>query len=186
MAWLDHVYLARTPQDLEFARTYLVNPQVVTKLDPSLIDVAARREDYGRLLAPFTSHFSTLDLVQGLYRMTEHNGQADALRTHPNAADKPAVFRAGLVLPKDQPQALDILVSHQIGADFQLVVKVNGEVLHDQLIDTKLTLPQRGYASIQLSLAKYAGQKVHLEVLNQSNKRASEYAYWKRLEIVNE
>ncbi len=185
-AWLDHVYLARTPQDMEFARTHLVNPQVVAKLDPSLIDAVARREDYGRLLAPFTGHFSTLDLAHGLYRMTEYNGQADALRTHPNAADKPAILRGGLVLPKDPPQALDILVSHQIGADFQLVVKANGEILHDQLIDTKLTLPQRGYASIQVSLAKFAGQKVYLEVLNQSNNWASEYAYWKRLEIVNE
>jgi hypothetical protein len=182
-AWLDHVYLARTPQDLEFARTYLVNPQVTPPRDASLIDFAVRKEDYGRLLAPFTKHFSTPEQAHGLYRMTEHLGQADALRTHANAPDKPAIFRAGLVLPKDQPQRVDLLVSHQIGCDFQLVVKVNGEVLHDQLVDGKLTQPQRGYASVQVSLAKFAGQKVLIEVLNQSNNWSSEYAYWKRMEI---
>lgn len=185
-AWLDHVYLARTPPDMEFVRTYLVNPQVVTKLDPSLIDVAARREDYGRLLAPFTKQFSTLDLAHGLSRLSEHMGQTDVLRTHPNAQDKPAIFRAGLVLPKETPQMLDLLVSHLATFDWQLVVKVNDAIIHEQLIDTKLTLPQRGYASIQVSLAKFAGQKVYLEVLNQSNNWSNEHAFWKRIEIVPE
>ena len=186
-AWFDHIYLARTPQDMEFARTQLVNPQaVVARPDPNVLDVAARREDYGRLLAPFAPQFSTLDLGHGVYRMREHKGQTDVLRTHPNAQDKPAILRTGLVLPKDPPMSLDLLVSHAVSADWQLVVKANGEVIHDQLIDEKLTQSQRGYASVQVSLSKFAGQKVYLEVLNQSNNWSSEYAYWKRVTIVEE
>ena len=186
-AWFDHIYLARTPQDMEFARTYFVHPQPAPPaIDPSMLDFAARREDYGRLLAPFAPQFSTLDLTHGAYRMREYKGQTDVLRTHPNAPDKPAILRTGLVLPKDQPMVLDLLVSHAVAADWQLVVKANGEVIHNQLIDEKLTQPQRGYASVQVSLSKFAGQKVYLEVLNQSNKRSSEYAFWKRVAIVEE
>ena len=181
------IYLARTPQDMEFARTHLVNPQPAPPvLDPSLLDAATRREDYGRVMAPFTSVFSTLDLPHGLYRMKEHMGQTDVLRTHANAHDKPAVLRTGLVLPQDKPLAIDLLVSHLPQFDWQLVVKANGEVIHDQLIDGKLTQPQRGFASIQISLKKFAGQKVCLEILNQSNKRSNEFAFWKRIALVEE
>ena len=118
--------------------------------------------------------------------MREHKGQTDVLRTHPNAQDKPAILRTGLVLPKDKPMMLDLLVSHAVSADWQLVVKANGEVLHDQLIDEKLTQSQRGYASVRVSLSKFAGQKVYLEVLNQSNNWASEFAFWKRVALVEE
>jgi hypothetical protein len=183
-AWFDHIYLARTPQDAEFAKTYLVNPIPPPQpRDPSVLDLAYVRNDYGRLLAPFTTQFSTLDLAHGLIRLKEHAGQTDMLRTHPNSPDKPTVFRAGVVLP-EKPSMLDLLVTHYPQADWQLVVKANGEVIHDQLIDQKLTVPQKGWASVQVDLSKFAGKKVYLEVLNQSNKRSNEFAYWKRLAIV--
>ncbi|MBS0206067.1 MAG: hypothetical protein JSS49_24505 [Planctomycetes bacterium] len=184
-AWFDHIYLARTPQDMEFARSYLVNPRPAPPArDPSVLDQAAGRNDYGRLLAPFMSQFSTMELSHGLMRLKEHAGQTDALRTHPNAQDKPAIFRAGLTLPKDKPAMLDMHVSHSQQADWQLVVKVNGEVIHQELIDQKLTTPQRGWASIQVDLTRFAGQKVLVEVLNQSNNWNNEFAFWKRLAIV--
>lgn len=184
-AWFDHIYLARTPQDMEFARVHLVNPiPAPPARDPSLIDQAYARNDYGRLLAPFMSQFSTLDLVHGLVRLKEHAGQTDVLRTHPNAQDKPAIFRAGLILPKDKPAMLDMHVTHNPLADWQLVVKVNGEVIHQELIDQKLTTPQRGWATIQVDLSRFADKKVLIEVLNQSNNWTNEFAFWKRLEIV--
>ncbi len=184
-AWFDHIYLARTPQDMEFARTYLVNPIPPPQArDPGLLDQAYARPDYGRVMAPFTSQFSTLDLVHGLVRLKEHAGQTDILRTHANAADKPTILRAGLTLPKDKPAMLDMHVTHYPQADWQLVVKVNGEIIHQELIDQKLTVAQRGWASIQVDLSRFVGQKIHVEVLNQSNNWSNEFAYWKRLAIV--
>jgi hypothetical protein len=38
---------------------------------------------------------------------------------------------------------------------------------------------------VQVDLSKFAGQKALIEVLNQSNNRPNEYAYWKRLAIVD-
>lgn len=185
-AWFDHIYLCRNYQDVEYVRTLLVNPiPAPPARDPNIIDIAYQRNDYGRVLEPFTSQFSALDLAHGLIRMKEHAGQTDALRTHPNAADKPAIFHAGVTLPKDKPAMLDMHVSHFPQSDWQLVVKANGEVIHNERIDQKLTLPQRGWASIQIDLSRFAGQKVFLEVLNQSNGRPNEFAFWKRMAIVD-
>ena len=185
-AWFDHIYLARTPQDMEFARTYLVNPiPAPPARDPALLDLAYVRNDYGRLLAPYTSYFTTLDLSHGLVRVKEHAGQTDMLRTHPNAHDKPAILRAGLTLPKDRPMMLDLHVTHHPQADWQLIVKVNGESLHDEVIDQKLTHPQRGWATIQVDLSRFAGQKAYIELINQSNNWSNEFAYWKRIAIVD-
>ena len=79
---------------------------------------------------------------------------------------------------------LDLHVSHQAQCDWQLVVRANGQVVHDQLIDAKLTTPQKGWATIQIDLEKFAGQKVVLEVLNQSNNWQNETAFWKRIELI--
>lgn len=80
---------------------------------------------------------------------------------------------------------LDMHVSHYPQADWQLVVKANGDVIHNERIDQKLTLPQKGWASIQIDLSRFAGQKVYLEVLNQSNGKPNEFAYWKRIAVVD-
>jgi hypothetical protein len=88
-------------------------------------------------------------------------------------------------LPKDRPMMLDLHVTHQLDCDWQLVVRANGEVMIDQLIDSKLTIPQRGWATIQIDLGKFAGQNVLLEVLNQSNNWQNESAFWKRIELVD-
>jgi len=184
-AWFDHIYLARTYQDLELAKTLLVNSAKPPGRDPSVLDQAFSRPEYGRVLAPFTTHFSSPELSHGLYRLKEHFGQTDVLRTHPNAQDKPAIFRTGLVLPADVPKMIDLVTTHAPNADWQLVVKINNEVIHDQRIDESLTVGQRGWASIQIDLSRFAGQKVYVEVLNQSNNWMGEYGYWKRLAISN-
>ena len=184
-AEFDHIYLARTHVDLEFLRTHLVNPiPPLPEPDGNGILPISRRDDYPLEFSRLAPLFSSLDLPHGLIRYMFRNGQADVLRTHANAPDKPMTLRAGLVLPANRPMMLDLHVSHDPQADWQLVIRANGEVLHDQLIDEKLTLPQRGWATIQVDLSRFAGQKVLLEILNQSNNWQNETAYWKRIALV--
>lgn len=185
-AWFDHIYLARTYADVDLAKNNLVNPvQPPPPQDPSLIDYAFWPVDYGRLLAPFAPQFSASGLTHGLARHKEAMGQTDALRTLPNAADKPSILRTGMYLPKDKPAMLDMHVSHYPQSNWQLVVRVNGEVIHSQLIDDKLTQPQKAWATVQVDLSRFAGQKVFIEVLNQSNSRPNEVAFWKRIMVVD-
>lgn len=143
----------------------------------------AKREDYNRLLSRIAPLFSSAEIPGGVALLKEHAGQMDSLRTYPIDQTKPCVLRSALQLPVDKQHYLDLRVSHLPMCDWQLIVKANGEVIHDQLIDEKLTTPQRGWASIQVDLSKYAGQKVLLEVLNQSNDWKNEFAFWKRITI---
>lgn len=184
-AFFDHIYLARTPQDVEYLRAHLVNPQKPAAPDGEA-NVALRmskRDDYSRLLSRIAPQFSSAEIPSGLALMKEHAGQMDSLRTAPIDQKIPCVLRAAVELPADKGSYLDLRVSHLPTFDWQLVVKANGEVIHDQIVDDKLTTPQRGWASIQVDLAKFAGQKVLLEVLNQSNDWKNEYAFWKRITI---
>lgn len=186
-AWFDHIYLARTYSDLEYAATHLVNPRPAPPQPDANGNLGIyRKEDFAAELSRLAPLFSSLDMPHGLIRHAEQNGQTNVIRTHANAADKPLVLRAGVVLPNDRNMMLDMHVSHAPNCDWQLVVRANGQVIHDQLIDAKLTTPQRGWASIQVDLSKFAGQKVLLEVLNQSNNWQNESAYWKRLQLVEQ
>ena len=186
-AWFDHLYLARTNVDLEYASTYLVNPVPATpKPDANGILAVQRRDDFPVEFSRIAPLFSSVDMPHGLVRHAEQNGQTDVLRTHANAPDKPLVLRAGVVLPKDRKMMLDMHVTHPLNCDWQLVVRANGQVIHDQLINEKLTTPQRGWATIQIDLEKFAGQKVLLEVLNQSNNWQNETAFWKRIDLVEQ
>ena len=184
-AWFDHFYLARTHVDLEYVSRLLVNPQPAPpKPDGNGMMPIARREDYAAEFSRIAPLFSSLDMAHGLVWHTAQNGQTDIFRTHANAADKPLILRGAAVLPKDRPMLLDLHVSHQAQCDWQLVVRANGQVIHDQLINEKLTTPQKGWATIQIDLEKFAGQKVVLEVLNQSNNWQTETAFWKRIELI--
>ena len=183
--WFDHLYLARTNADLEYAVRLLVNPQLEPpKPDQNGFMTIQRREDFPAEFSRIAPLFSAFDMAHGLIRQAEQNGQTDVLRTHANAPDKPLILHAGIVLPADRPMLLNLHVSHPPQCDWQLVVRANGQVLHDQLIDEKLTLPQRGWATIQVDMEKYAGQKVLLEVLNQSNNWQNETAYWKQIALI--
>ena len=184
-AWFDHFYLARTNVDLEYVSRLLVNPQPAPpKPDGNGMMPIARREDYAAEFSRIAPLFSSLDMAHGLVWHTEQNGQTDIFRTHANAQDKPLILRGAAELPKDRPMMLDLHVSHQAQCDWQLVVRANGQVIHDQLIDSKLTTPQKGWATVQIDLEKFAGQKVVLEVLNQSNNWQNETAFWKRIELI--
>lgn len=185
VARFDHIYLARTHEDLGYATTYLVNPQPPPpQLDGNGFLAIHRREDVTIEFSKFAPLFSAAEISHGLVRNAEHNGQTNVVRTHPNAADKPLILRAGVVLPADRRMMLDLHCTHQPECDWQLIVRANGEVLTDQLINAALTTPQRGWATIQIDLSKFAGQKVLLEVLNQSNNWQNESAFWKQIALV--
>ena len=69
----------------------------------------------------------------------------------------------------------------QTFADWRLVVRVNGQRVFEKLINDELTRPQRGWASLQVDLSAFRGQKVLLEVLNEANDGNNDHAIWKRV-----
>ncbi len=180
--YFDHLYLARTPQDVDFLRNYRVpskNPP--PNPDPTFVQRAHSPNDWGPMIASFAPAFAITEAIHGLAELREHMGQSGAWQTHPHDQQRPFVFRTGLHLPVDKPQQLSLRVSHLPEKDWSLVVKANGNVIHQELINTALTRPQRGWAAINVDLSKFAGQKVLLEVQNASNDWSNENAFWKRI-----
>lgn len=183
--WLDHVYLARTSEDVARLRT-LPPPERRPDGDPAVIERAQRREDFGPLLSQIAPAFGTAEVREGLVLRREAAGQVEALQTHPPAADKPFTLRSVLSIPEEKTTTLDMHVTHYEKADWQLVVRADGEVVHEQRIDETLTIPQRGWATVQVDLSRFAGQTILLEVQAASNDWQHEYAFWKRVHVVSE
>jgi hypothetical protein len=177
--WFDHIYLARTPQDLEFVRSHLL-PAPPAAEDHVYSRKATKPEEWGPAIASFAPDFATREAAQGLLQKREHFGQSDGWQSHPAEQSKPFVLRTGLVLPADRDQELDLRVSHQPQCDWRLVVRVNGQPIFEKLINDDLTRPQRGWASLQVDLSKFRGQKVLLEICNEANDWNNEHALWKR------
>ncbi|MGE5195415.1 MAG: hypothetical protein ACM3U2_23220, partial [Deltaproteobacteria bacterium] len=69
-------------------------------------------------------------------------------------------------------------------ADWQLLVFVNGEKLHDSLVAENTT--QEGWAEVTVDLSRFAGSNILLEVHNHPNNWAGEFAYWGRVELVSQ
>jgi hypothetical protein len=180
VGWFDHIYLARTPQDLEYVRQWLV-PEPPGKPDETYSQKATRSEEWGAAIAQFAPAFATREAPHGLYQKREHFGQSDGWQTHPIDQNQPFILRTGLVLPADRPQELDLRVSHAPQGDWRLVVRGNGQKIFETIVDEHLTRPQRGWASLQVDLSSFRGQKVLLEVLNESNDGKNDYGYWKRV-----
>ncbi len=180
----DHLYLARTPQDLDVLRTLRVNSATpAVNNDPTYLQRAATPADWGPMVGSFAPAFAMTEAAHGLYQLREHMGQSEGWQTHPHDQNRPFVLRTGMHFPADAPKKLTLRVSHAPEKDWQLVVKANGTPIHQQLINAELTRPQRGWALITVDLSSLQGRKVLLEVLNQSNDWQSEYAYWKQIAI---
>ncbi|MCX7818713.1 MAG: ADP-ribosylglycohydrolase family protein [Kiritimatiellae bacterium] len=76
---------------------------------------------------------------------------------------------------------LVIEVGHHPKGDFELIVRVAGEeVLRTVVGDATAT---EGWLATSLDLARWAGRRVTIEVVNHPNNWSHEAAYWSRLQI---
>ena len=64
-------------------------------------------------------------------------------------------------------------------------VSVNGKVLADQIVGPNTVGPDE-WMNLSVDLTEFAGQKIKLSLENKANDWRNEWAYWNRIEIVNE
>lgn len=179
----DHLYLARTWQDWEWAKQHLVNPPPPVDPNAPVQAVAYRPEEQADLLAPRAAAFQLEDSSEPLYLINEHAGHRNVLRTHPISADRPAIFRTAWTFPAQSATELLLLVGNQPQSDWRLSVCVNGEEIFTQRIDDTLTAPSRGLANLRVDLRRYAGQTALIEVRHYPGQAGSAHAAWKRIEL---
>jgi len=118
------------------------------------------------------------DMKPGLRQPPNANGaNCLSVMTHP-LRDGNVTLSRELTLPSGSP-ALKVRASAQPGGDWEFIARVNGEVVAKRLVD------QNNPLAIEVPLAKWAGQKVKVELVNATNGWSYENAYWHRIEIAN-
>lgn len=182
-ALFDHIWLARTPQDLQkIVRLPQEEPAPAAAADPNVLEKTVLPREYGQILSRVAPRFATEASGEGVWLVGEHQGRQNIVRTHPVDQGKPCVLRAALIPSAGQKTALKLTASHAPAGDWQLIVKANGEEIHNSLVGESTVT--EGWLDLALDLSRFAGQKVLLEVHNHPNNWAGEAAYWERVEVV--
>ncbi len=111
----------------------------------------------------------------------EFQGRRNILLTHPKARDVPCILSREVILPEGKTSRLLLSITHaRNGGDWDLVVRVNQKELLRQTIGGD---KKPAWIDLAVDLSSYAGEKIQIELLNQSNDWNREAAYWSRIEI---
>jgi putative membrane-bound dehydrogenase-like protein len=137
---------------------------------------------FDRLLAEVAPGFSVKASGEGgVALLREHAGRKIVVRTHPPQRGQPCVLQSKVAIPKGQRTRLLLAVSHDPRGDWQLVVKANGQTVHESLIGPKTT--KNGWADVSIDLSSHAGREVQLELENRPTGWEWEFGYWGGVEI---
>ena len=74
------------------------------------------------------------------------------------------------------------MVSHHDGGDWQLILKLNGEVVVDTPVSAETVTD--GWLTVDVDLAPYAGQTVKAELFNQPTGWFCEAGYWGEISLL--
>lgn len=177
------------PQELEdlFAYLTLDGPPE----DPDARRIPGTREitpretgnprEFSSILAEVMPGFSTRRSgVGGVALLAEHLGRPVVVRTHPVSREQPCVLTRSVDLPADCRATLVIDASHDPQGDWTLIVRVNGQVVHESVIGAE---GAPNWQTIVLDLSPFAGRTVDLQLENHANGWSWEFAYWGRVAV---
>lgn len=142
------------------------------------------RPDMNRILANFAPGWQIddcgLEMDPGM--RANYRGRQNVLVTHPDDGATPAVIWREGTIPVGTSPKLRITVSHHDGGDWQLIVKLNGEVVVDTPVSNDTVTD--GWLTTEIDLTPYAGKTVKAELLNQPTGWFCEAAYWGEISLV--
>lgn len=109
-----------------------------------------------------------------------------AVQIHPFDKQTPCVLQQNAVsIPDKGKTSLKLRVSHHPHGDWQLRVLANGKQIADQVVSSQ-TVGDDEWLNLSVDLTKFAGKKIQLRIENRANDWHNEWAYWNRIQIVNE
>jgi len=136
---------------------------------------------------PTTGALTTrLHLVRGekLSVFGNYRGRESIIYTHPFAPNDPACLAGRVDLPLAKSIKLVFGVSDHPVGDWQLLVKVDKQVVKDILVGPESTGGQ--WLDVEIDLSDHAGQAIALELLNVPTGWSYEFAYWHDVRLVIE
>jgi len=156
---------------------------------PGTREVRARSEvepaKFAEVLAEVAPGFTAQAAGEGgVALLPAHMGRELVVRTHPVSEKVDCVLSRSVELPHGAKAALHLAVSHDARGDWQLVVKVNGQAIHSQVVGKETT--RHGWADLEIDLSKFAGQKVQIDLHNHANGWSWEFGYWGKAQVVIE
>ncbi len=128
--------------------------------------------------------FSIAAVGEGGVRYHSSFRNRPAVQTHPLDRKLPAVLERTIAVPSGKKTHLAIGVSHHGHGDFQLIVRANGKIIHDQVVNSKTVTDE--WVDLKLDLSSLAGKKVKLAIENKANDWHNEWAYWSQIKVISE
>ncbi|HTN77027.1 MAG TPA: dehydrogenase, partial [Pirellulaceae bacterium] len=161
------------------------------RLIPGTLPIKPREEHdsrkYHEILNELMPGFATTKSgVGGVGLLSEYQGRAVVVRTHPVTEGQPCALTRTVTVPAGKRTRLALAVAHHAEptGDWQLQVKVDGKELYKSVVGSKTT--QQGWLETNIDLTPYAGKAIKLELLNQATGWNHEFGYWGRAEIISE
>ncbi len=115
----------------------------------------------------------------------EWQGRQKVLVTHPLDQTTGCVLSRTVDVPATGKTVLRFVVGHDPQGDFELVVKVDGEVVLRKPVG-KATVTDGHWLTETVDLSRWAGRSAKLELVNQPSGWAYEAAYWAELDVRSE
>jgi len=111
----------------------------------------------------------------------EDHGRKNVYLTHPLNKTTGCTLYRSVDIPADKKTTLHLVVAHQKGGDWTLIVKANGDTLLEKPIGKETSIDT--WVTVDVDLSRHAGRTIDLELINQPNGWEKEGAFWGEIEI---
>ena len=179
------------PENSEKALTLAVTGQIplLQELVPRRMAVkqSAKRSgpdpSWQKHIQEIAPGFNVRNVGEGGVRPIKSFRNEIAVQTHPKDKAIPCEIYRELEVPKGKKTSLKVKASYHAHGDWQIRVKADGKVIHDQIVG--YTAVQSQWLELNLDLSDYAGQKIPIIIENKANDWRNEFGYWGSIEVVS-
>jgi len=112
-------------------------------------------------------------------KLPEFHGRRNVLLMHPFTKERPCSLERKVKVGKDRMNRLSFFVAAHDQGDFELRVKVDGEMVKRETISHD----GERWKRIEVDLAKYAGREVTIRLEGAANGWSYEFGYWSDLRL---
>lgn len=185
--WLDHVYLARSPDDFDAIDALLAADAAQRRrqrLAPLLPGQTQQPDTYRAWAAAFAPEFTLASVgPDGLALLTEHAGRPNVLRVSCTAPPPPCLWQGTCTLRWKRRARLRLAAGHDGEHAWRLIVRANGQALLDCIVGPQ-TAPS-GWLDQAVELTGLDGEKfgVALELRQEPLDGTVAPAYWQALDL---
>ena len=127
--------------------------------------------------------FNVRNVGEGGVRPIKSFRNEIAVQTHPKNKDIPCEIYRDLEVPTDKKTSLKVKASYHAHGDWQIRVKADGKIIHDQIVGNSAVKSQ--WLELDLDLSSYAGKKIPIVIENKANDWRNEFGYWGAIEVVS-